>query len=110
MKKIAIYSMAVFLLCQMPSCSLNPSWILNPKPTDWDADRGIYPDTAKNRAHFTATYHSYIEREASGEDRDWVDNWKRIFEALDQNNDNPAFYKNWVIQERRKRGLPELKF
>lgn len=56
-----------------------------------------------------SNYSNFLDRELAGEVNDWNDGWKRIFEALDQNNDNPAFYKNWVIEERRKRGLPELR-
>lgn len=92
------------------SCSLNPAWIFNSSPTDWDEIRERRPDTPKNRAYYFDWYSRLIEQEAAGEGVLWETSWKGIFEGLDQGNDAAKLYQTFIIQERRKRGLPELNF
>ena len=91
------------------SCSLNPSWLLD-RPYDWDTKRERFPDTEKNRARHFRTYASHARREAAGVKLNWELVWRGIFTALEESNDRPDLYKDFIISERRKHGLPELSF
>lgn len=108
--KNALHTLMLSLIIGLASCALNPAWILSYSPTDWDEARGKRPDTSKNRAHYFSWYSKLIEREASGESLPWPTVWKGIFEGLDQGNDNANLYQSYIIQERRKHGLPALNF
>ena len=103
--RISIYAL-ILLSC---GCSLNPSWLLD-REYDWDSKHSLFPDTPKNRDRALTTYASQISREAAGEPNDWVIGWKRVFEALNQSQENAQLYKDYIIQERRKFGLKELPF
>lgn len=95
----------------LASCSLNPSWLLDPDGYDWDSKRKVMLDTPRNRTRFTREYDQLIQREANNEPGlSWEIIWKGIFESLDRADENPNFYQQHIIQERRKRGLPELNF
>ncbi|MDP1587359.1 MAG: hypothetical protein Q8M07_06435 [Prosthecobacter sp.] len=94
----------------LPSCALNPAWLFD-TGMDYDKKRGRMLDTPRNRQELTTSYLSFIRREASGEDPPpWESVWRGIFNALDAGNDNPGFYKNFIIEERRRHGLPKLGF
>lgn len=107
---IFIRWIAALVVSGMVSCSLNPSWILNPNPYDWDTEREKFPDTSRNRTYFLGEYSINIRQESSGEFSDWQNKWKHIFHSLDNNHDNASLYKNFITNERRKRKLPELSF
>ena len=73
---------------------------------DWDPQRKRMLDTEKNRKRYLSTYSQHVQNEAAGATKP---NWTAIFKTLDTSFDNPEVYKAFIITERRKAGLPELK-
>ena len=110
MKKISLTLMLSLGLGSV-SCTLNPAWLLNSSnPYNWDPGRGERPNTPEHRAYYIDWYSKLIEREACGESHPWQATGRGIFEALDDGDPNAKLYQSYIIQERRKRGLPALNF
>lgn len=104
------FTLLLWLCAGLVSCSLNPAWILNPNPYDYDEDRKKFTDTPRNRLDSLTNYLKMINSEASGEKMPWDTIWRDVFDALNRYDDNAKLYQSYIIRERRKRGLPELKF
>lgn len=109
MKFTGLKLIACGTLLLLVSCTLNPAWILDPDPLDWDDKNKCFKDTPQNRAFFFNHYAGLIQREVSGEKSPWPIIWKGILQSLKNGgNVNADLYSNFIIKERRKRGLPEV--
>lgn len=99
-------------LLLLVSCTLNPAWILNPDPLEWDEKRECLKDTPENRAYFIKQYDMLIKRESSGEKSPWPTIWKGILKSLNEGRaKNFSFntaLSQYIIEERRKAGLPKV--
>lgn len=100
----------MLLLPALSSCS-----ITNMFDTSGNFDYGkneIILDTPKNRNLAVNGYAKKIEFEASGKypKHDWQKGWELSIHSLRTagNRENPEFYVQYIINERRKLGLPEL--
>ncbi len=74
-------------------------------------DNGDLADTVKNSNLITSNFAAAIRMEASGKypGTDWLSSWRGTIKANRSRNTSDAkFYIKYIIEERRKKGLPEL--
>lgn len=106
MKKQVIVALFSFM-----SFSCGVSNILNTSGNyDYGADGNLL-DTSKNRKLITDGFDAAIRMEESGKypETDWLDGWRRTIKSnKSRNTSDSVFYINYIIEERRKKGLSEL--
>lgn len=69
-------------------------------------------DTSAMRAGSSSAYDSTIQMELRGHKlsngESWNDAWLRTISSIRQHTHNPEWYIQYIIEQRRKAGLPEL--
>lgn len=72
----------------------------------------ILLDTPRMREFAAYCYDQTIEMEKQGHQMSngmsWNERWLGTIRSIRQNTDNPEWYVQYIIEQRRKAGLPEL--
>lgn len=72
----------------------------------------ILLDTPSMRAGAASAYDQTIEMEKRGhvnsDGVSWNDRWLGTIRSIRKNTENPEWYVQYIIEQRRKAGLPEL--
>lgn len=79
--------------------------------TDAQGNR-VAADTQRNWQDWRESIDQRIKTETAGKKapgfNDWGQHWQSIFTALERSQENSPRYINYIIEQRRKAGLPEL--
>ena len=72
----------------------------------------ILLDTPRMRTGAASAYDQTIEMEKRGhvnsDGMSWNDRWLGTIRSIRKNTENPEWYVQYIIEQRRKAGLPEL--
>lgn len=72
----------------------------------------ILLDTPRMRVGAASAYDQSIEMEKRGhvnsDGMSWNDRWLGTIRSIRRNTENPEWYVQYIIEQRRKAGLPEL--
>jgi hypothetical protein len=101
---------SVFLLA---GCVGSGGWLDHTGSADYDSVSWTFPDSPRNRTHYTRIYESQIQHEAEGgylppAYENWNDRWADIFAKLrGGSQENPEYYINYIKRRRAELDLPK---
>jgi len=106
----------VIPLLFMMGCNMSGFGLFNTDPmvdTQKDEEGNLMlRDTPKNWDFFKQTTDMRIENEKTGKEApgglSWNEHWLRRIKVNEESQENPEKYITYIIESRRKAGLPEL--
>lgn len=114
MKTLKSFTLAMSLFfagCNMSGCGLTNSDPMIDTRKDEEGNL-IMLDTEKNWEFFKYTVDMRIDKEKKGEDApgggSWNEHWLRRIHKNEKDRENSDKYTSYIIDARRKSGLPEL--
>lgn len=105
-----------FLLLLIMGYGMSGCGIFNTEPSaDWGESpdgREILLDTARNWRDWREVIDPQLRAELSGHDApggvEWNESWILILRAIEKTQENAPKYIAYIIESRRRAGLPEL--
>lgn len=110
---VQVFTMVLLMACSMSGCGRG---IFNTEPfTDTTRDaqgRSIAADTPRNWEFFRELVDPQISSEAQGKRPPgfptWNEKWVRQLRHIESGRENATKYIAYIIESRRRAGLPEL--